>query len=62
MWCECLLLGALQILEDEIQPNADPALTAPEYRKSVAVALLYKVVIISCIVFKNKKQLHEIWS
>ena len=44
MWCERLLLGALQTLEDEIQPNADPVLATTEYRKSVAVALLYKVI------------------
>lgn len=36
-------LGALAILQAELKPTADPVLSSPEYRRDLAVNLLYKV-------------------
>lgn len=34
---------ACRILSNELQPNNDPPVASPEYRRSLAVNLLYKV-------------------
>ena len=36
-------LGALSILEKELQPNHSPTAAAPSYRRSLACSLFYKV-------------------
>lgn len=38
-----MFLEAVNILEGELEPENDPVLTSPQYRKQLALNLLYKV-------------------
>ena len=40
---------ALKTLEAELDPEYDPVLAAPEYRKQLALGLFYKVQIITAV-------------
>ncbi len=37
------LQGACQLLEEEVDPEVEPVLSSPEFRKHLTQALLYKV-------------------
>ena len=39
-------LEAVGILEGELQPDNDPVLTTPKYRKQLALNLFYKVYVL----------------
>ena len=45
---ENVLNSAFDILNSEINPNDDPVLATPDYRKSLAMALFYKFVLEIC--------------
>ena len=40
---QAIFQQALQILEDELEPDFNPALASPDYRKQLALSLFYKV-------------------
>ena len=40
---DAVLSEALSVLDGEVQPDADPVLASPEYRKHLVKALFYKV-------------------
>ncbi|CAH1787395.1 unnamed protein product [Owenia fusiformis] len=43
-----VLQGALHVLASEVVPNEDPVLSSPQYRKNLALSLLYKFVLNIC--------------
>lgn len=47
------LLGAYKTLEKEINPDHILPDPAPEFRRKLAIALFYKVLIILCCVYKQ---------
>ena len=42
---EAILAKAFSLLQSEINPNVDPILASPAYRRSLAVSLFYKFVL-----------------